>query len=72
MSKHNIKIKEAENMSESDNQENMVLRTVFLPPALDARVRAQASKAGISKGELIREVLERHIPLQHPAKPASP
>jgi hypothetical protein len=43
--------------------ENMVLRTVYLPKALDTTLRDLAARAALSKGEfmrvLVQEALER-------------
>ena len=43
--------------------DNMVLRTIFLPPALDGRISALAFSEGISKGDVIREMLARGLAL---------
>ncbi|WP_294986993.1 hypothetical protein [uncultured Stenotrophomonas sp.] len=53
--------------------ENMVLRTVFLPPSLDDRLRDVAFQRRVSKGDLIRSlVLEALDPTPSSASKAKP
>ncbi|WP_269713274.1 ribbon-helix-helix protein, CopG family [Caulobacter sp. NIBR2454] len=44
-------------MAKNDASENMVLRTVYLPKALDKRLRAIAFDQELSKGELMRVLI---------------
>ena len=44
-------------MAKDDASENMVLRTVYLPKALDKRLRAIAFDQELSKGELMRVLI---------------
>lgn len=39
------------------NAENMVFRSVYVDPAVDEVLRAQAAEAGVSKGEMFRRFL---------------
>ena len=41
--------------SEAENRANMVLRTVYLPRAVDSELRRMAFDLQKSKGEIIRE-----------------
>lgn len=41
--------------------DNMVLRTVYLPPELDHKIGALAFTESVSKGDVIREMLERGL-----------
>jgi hypothetical protein len=45
----------------NDSTENMVLRTVFLPVALDDALKSSAERNKVSKGELIRQALESQL-----------
>jgi hypothetical protein len=45
----------------ADTGENMVLRTVYLPPELDEALRRQAFHSRRSKGDLIREYVARGL-----------
>ena len=45
----------------SDPIEKMVLRTVYLPPALDEKLRVQAFRSKVTKNDLIRRALEREL-----------
>lgn len=40
-----------------DDTQNMVLRTVFLPPETDDKLIAAAFRLGISKGDLLRQLI---------------
>ncbi len=51
----------SENHAEGPDRENMVLRTVFLPPYMDQMLAALARKSGRSKGEIIRRAIDAHI-----------
>jgi hypothetical protein len=42
-------------------QENMVLRTVYLPYELDSKLREVAFSNGVSKGVLIREFVQNGL-----------
>ncbi|MDG2522196.1 hypothetical protein P7B02_11650 [Caulobacter segnis] len=44
-------------MAKDDASENMVLRTVYLPKALDKQLRAIAFEVELSKGELMRVLI---------------
>lgn len=50
--------------TEDNEDENMVLRTIFLPKAMDIRLREEASAKGVSKGEYVRQLLKAQ--LAHP------
>ncbi|MEA9899602.1 hypothetical protein [Xanthomonas campestris] len=41
--------------------ENMVLRSVYLPPELDHKIGALAFTESVSKGDVIREMLEKGL-----------
>ena len=41
----------------ADNDPKMVLRTVYLPPDLDEKLRVRAFRANVTKGDLIRQGL---------------
>lgn len=41
--------------------DNMILRSVYLPPDIDQRLRALAFTESVSKGDVIREMLERGL-----------
>ncbi|MBO9855089.1 hypothetical protein [Xanthomonas phaseoli] len=41
--------------------ENMVLRSVYLPPDLDHKIGALAFTESVSKGDVIREMLEKGL-----------
>lgn len=43
------------------DQENMVLRSVFLPPELDDTLRRLAYEGNCSKGELIRAAVQTWV-----------
>ena len=47
------------NMSEP--AEKMVLRTVYLPPALDEKLRVHAFRSKVSKNDLVRRAIEREL-----------
>lgn len=40
-----------------DDDDRMVLRTVYLPPALDEKLKLRAFQAGRSKNDLIRDAI---------------
>jgi Ribbon-helix-helix protein, copG family len=42
-------------------KENMILRTVYLPSDLDSRLRSLAFTRGVSKGELIRDLINNGL-----------
>ncbi|MBV6882643.1 hypothetical protein [Xanthomonas euvesicatoria] len=44
-------------LADKEDTQNMVLRTVFLPPALDDRLRDVAFESRVSKGDLIRSLV---------------
>lgn len=44
----------------ADN-DNMVLRTFYLPPGLDEKLRVHAFRSKVTKNELIRSALERQL-----------
>ncbi|ETX04362.1 ribbon-helix-helix domain-containing protein [Candidatus Entotheonella palauensis] len=46
-----------------DPNENMVLRTVYLPKPLDDRLRHMAFETQVSKNEMMRRLL--HVGLEH-------
>lgn len=59
------------------NEDRMVLRTVYLPPELDAELRKIAFDSDCSKGDLIRESIRtlinsRSKPKPTPKKAAKP
>ena len=41
----------------SDDTNNMVLRTIYLPPDIDQALKAAAIRGARSKGDLIRELI---------------
>ncbi|MCC5062969.1 hypothetical protein [Xanthomonas campestris] len=41
--------------------ENMILRSVYLPPDLDHKIGALAFTESVSKGDVIREMLEKGL-----------
>jgi plasmid stability protein len=45
----------------ADQDARMVLRTVYLPPEVDERLRIGAFRAGRSKNELIRDALTQFL-----------
>lgn len=45
----------------SEPAEKMVLRTVYLPPSLDEKLRMQAFRNKVSKNDLIRKAVEREL-----------
>lgn len=49
-------------MTENSNpSERMVLRTVYLPPELDEKLRVSAFRAKLSKGDVIRRAIAREL-----------
>ena len=44
-----------------DPTERMVLRTVYLPPDLDEKLRVRAFRDGQSKGDLIRRAIAKEL-----------
>ena len=56
-------------VDESDTR-NMVLRTVFLPPALDDQLRDVAFHLRVSKGDLIRSLVLNGLAALDPQSPA--
>lgn len=53
------------------NEDRMVLRTVYLPPELDAELRKIAFESDCSKGDLIRESIRSLINSRSQAKPVA-
>lgn len=53
------------------NEDRMVLRTVYLPPELDAELRKIAFESECSKGDLIRESIRTLIDSRTQPKPAT-
>ncbi|WP_404478988.1 ribbon-helix-helix protein, CopG family [Novosphingobium sp. BL-52-GroH] len=57
----------------SESSEKMVLRTVYLPPELDEKLRVSAFRAKVSKGDVIRNAialaLKADAPLEARGKP---
>ncbi len=45
----------------ADSDDKMVLRTVYLPPVLDEKLRFQAFRGKVTKNDLIRKALERRL-----------
>lgn len=45
----------------TEQNDDMILRTVFLPKALDVRLREEASALDVSKGELIRRMISKNL-----------
>ncbi len=63
----------------SEPAEKMVLRTVYLPPSLDEKLRVHAFRSKVSKNDLMRKAIERELadvpgfgkePAKAAAKPA--
>ena len=48
----------------TDRSENMVLRTVYLPKALDQRLRILAFQTELSKNELIRTLVQEALDIR--------
>lgn len=47
--------------SEITESERMVLRTVYLPPDLDEKLRVWAFRTKVSKGDVIRQAVAREL-----------
>lgn len=45
----------------AESSERMVLRTVYLPPELDEKLRVSAFRAKLSKGDVIRHAIARAL-----------
>lgn len=45
----------------AESSERMVLRTVYLPPELDEKLRVSAFRAKLSKGDVIRRAIAREL-----------
>jgi hypothetical protein len=45
----------------NDPSEKMVLRTVYLPPELDEKLRVWAFRTKVSKGDVIRQAVAREL-----------
>lgn len=43
----------------------------MLPDDLDARLRLEARRRGVSMAEIVREAVERHLPGREPGRPLS-
>jgi hypothetical protein len=61
MTRHSTIEREQIAVPDNDTEDNMVLRTVFLPHGLDITLREQAARQGTSKGELIRTILAKYL-----------
>ena len=42
--------------------------TIMLPDDLDARLRFEARRLGVSVAEVVRDAVERHLPKRQPGK----
>jgi len=45
------------------SQDNLVFRTVYVDPDVDAALRGQAAQEGVSKGQMFRKYLETGVAL---------
>ena len=58
-------------MTTPANEDRMVLRTVYLPPELDAELRKIAYESDCTKSDLIRESVRTLIASRSKPKPAA-